>query len=232
MGRAEEQAFWNRGRGGGPSDSRWRWPSSSRPGPALAPALPVPSHQPCRASAENRLEQTLTLCTRTCSDHHRAPLPSACHGEARRLPRRVSSSARDPARGRHAGGAGRDRQAALADRARLRGAEAGAGARPLRGPRLARLPPPRVLVHRGLRLPGGRALALFPSRLATPAAGARAAGRLPSLQLLPAPGAARSALDSDLAPASCGGAGAPSAALPLLPASLRTTVRVQQFMTR
>ena len=93
--------------------------------------------------------------------------------------------ARDPARGDDPRGAGRDREAALARRAGLRGAEAGAGPRPLRGPRLARLPPPRVLVHRRVRLPGGRALPLFPSRLATPAAGARAAGRLPPPQLLP-----------------------------------------------
>src|SRR5690349_23886193 len=76
----------------------------------------------------------------------------------------------DPARDGHAGGLGRDRQATVAGRAGLRGAQAGAGPGALRGPRLARLPPPRVLVHRGLRLPGGRALPLFPPELATPAA--------------------------------------------------------------
>jgi len=91
----------------------------------------------------------------------------------------------DPARGGHAGGAGRDREAALAHRARLRGAEAGARPGPLRGPRLARLPPPRQPVHRGLRFPGGRALPLFPSGPATPAPDARAAGRLPPPRLLP-----------------------------------------------
>jgi SRSO17 transposase len=48
----------------------------------------------------------------------------------------------------------------------------------------------------------------------------------------PAPGAARPALDRDLAPASRCRADAPPAALPRLPASLRATVRVQQFMTR
>ena len=57
------------------------------------------------------------------------------------------------------------------------------GLGPLRGPRLARLPPSRRLVHRGLRLPGGRALPLFPSRLAAPAQGSRAARRLPAARL-------------------------------------------------
>jgi len=71
------------------------------------------------------------------------------------------------------------REVALAGRARLRGAEAGAGARPLRGAGLARLPPPRLLVHRRLRIPRGRALSLFPWR-AAPAQGPRAAGRLPA----------------------------------------------------
>src|SRR4051795_4128143 len=91
----------------------------------------------------------------------------------------------DPARDGHARGAGRDRQAAVAGRAGLRGAQAGAGPGALRGPGLARLPPPRVLVHRRGRLPGGRALRLFPSRLAPPAANARAAGRLSPPQLPP-----------------------------------------------
>src|SRR4051795_12485410 len=47
-----------------------------------------------------------------------------------------------------------------------------------------------------------------------------------------APGAARSALDRDLAPAPRCRADALPAALPLLSASLRATVRVQRFMTR
>src|SRR3954447_10721571 len=104
------------------------------------------------------------------------------------VPRRVARGregadealALDPARGGPARGAGRSCQAALAHRAGLRGAEAGAGPRPLRGPRLARLPPPRQPVHRRVRLPGGRALPLFPSGLATPARRPRAAGRLPA----------------------------------------------------
>src|SRR3954468_6385322 len=62
-----------------------------------------------------------------------------------------------PGRDGRARGAGRDRQDALADRAGLPGAQAGAGARPLRGPLLARAAPPRHLVHRGLRLPRSRA---------------------------------------------------------------------------
>src|SRR5205085_4512332 len=89
----------------------------------------------------------------------------------------------DPVRDGPARGAGRDREAAVADRARLRGAEAGTRPGALRGPRLARLPPPRALVRRRVRLPGGRALPLFPPGLATPAA--RAAGRLPPPGLLP-----------------------------------------------
>src|SRR6266700_50134 len=51
---------------------------------------------------------------------------------------------------------GRRRQAALARRARLSGAQAGGRARTLRRPRLARLPSPRYAVHRGLRIPGLR----------------------------------------------------------------------------
>jgi SRSO17 transposase len=47
-----------------------------------------------------------------------------------------------------------------------------------------------------------------------------------------APGAAQPGLDRDLAPAPRGRADAPPAALPLLPAELRATTRVQQFMTR
>src|SRR5690349_14809567 len=68
-----------------------------------------------------------------------------------------------PGRDGRARGAGRDRQGALADRAGLPGAQAGAGARPLRGARLARLPPPRQLVRRGLRLPRSRAEPFSPS---------------------------------------------------------------------
>jgi SRSO17 transposase len=47
-----------------------------------------------------------------------------------------------------------------------------------------------------------------------------------------APRAAQPGLDRDPAPSPRGRADAPPAALPLLPASLRATVRVQQFMTR
>ena len=59
---------------------------------------------------------------------------------------------------RHCLGAhGRSRQVALAHRARLPGAQAGTRPRPLRRPKLARLPPPRHDVHRSLRLPDLRA---------------------------------------------------------------------------
>ena len=64
-------------------------------------------------------------------------------GVARGRGRADQVLALDPARGGHARGAGRDREAAVAGRARLRGAQAGAGPGPLRGPGLARLPPPR-----------------------------------------------------------------------------------------
>ena len=49
--------------------------------------------------------------------------------------------------------AGRHRQAALAHRARLSGTQAGGRARAFRRPRMARLPPSRHAVHRGLRIP-------------------------------------------------------------------------------
>src|ERR1700761_8522419 len=48
-------------------------------------------------------------------------------------------------------------QDALADRARLSGAQAGSRARALRRAWMARLPSPRHAVHRGLRIPGLRA---------------------------------------------------------------------------
>ena len=47
-----------------------------------------------------------------------------------------------------------------------------------------------------------------------------------------APRAAQPGLDRDLAPAPRGGADAPAATLPLLPAGLRAAARAQQFMTR
>ena len=62
-----------------------------------------------------------------------------------------------PARRHHDRAARLARQAALADRARLSRAQAGAGPRPLRGARLARLPSPRRAVRRRIRLPVGRA---------------------------------------------------------------------------
>jgi len=52
---------------------------------------------------------------------------------------------------------GRSRQTALAHRARLSGAQAGAWVGALRGTRMARLPPSRHAVHRRLRLPDFRA---------------------------------------------------------------------------
>ena len=48
---------------------------------------------------------------------------------------------------------GRPCQAALAHRARLPGAQAGGGARPFRGARMARLSPSCHAVHRSLRIP-------------------------------------------------------------------------------
>ena len=62
-----------------------------------------------------------------------------------------------PARRHAAPASGLPRQAALADRARLSRAQAGAGPRTLRGSRLARLSPPWCALHRGLRLSLGRA---------------------------------------------------------------------------
>ena len=93
-------------------------------------------------------------------DHRRQPTPSrgmAAHRMARGRAGPDQVLALEPA-GRHADRqAGLSRQATLADRARLSRAQAGTRARPLRGSRLARLPPPRCAVHRRLRLPGRRA---------------------------------------------------------------------------
>ena len=87
-----------------------------------------------------------------------------------------------PAAPHRAQGPGPHRQGAMADRARLPGAQAGDRARALRGPRLARLPPPRQPLHRSLRLPGGRALPFSPcAPLHPPAArGTCATRRLPA----------------------------------------------------
>jgi SRSO17 transposase len=60
------------------------------------------------------------------------------------------------ARGHRVRPPGRSCQAALADRARLSGAEAGSWAWSLRGARMARVPPPRHAVHCRLRLPDRR----------------------------------------------------------------------------
>src|SRR6202042_2624151 len=61
---------------------------------------------------------------------------------------------------------GRCRQAALACRARLPGAQAGGRARAFRGARMARLPSSRHAVHRGLRIPdlrkGARSAPVYP----------------------------------------------------------------------
>src|SRR5882724_13652529 len=65
--------------------------------------------------------------------------------------------ARDAARRYRIRSHGRSRQTALAHRARLSGAQAGAWVGALRGTRMARLPPSRHAVHRRLRLPDFRA---------------------------------------------------------------------------
>ena len=62
----------------------------------------------------------------------------------------------------------RYRQAALAHRARLPGAQAGDRPRSLRGAGLARLPPSRHTVHRRLRIPGLRAETIPPSEQPPP----------------------------------------------------------------
>ena len=67
--------------------------------------------------------------------------------------------------GRHANRAARRAcQAALADRARLPGAQAGTRSRPLRGARLAGFSSSCQLVHRGLRFPPPRAGGASPQR--------------------------------------------------------------------
>src|ERR1019366_2323345 len=68
----------------------------------------------------------------------------------------------DPA-GRHAAANPRaSREAALADRARLRRAEGRARPGPLRRSRMEGLPPPRLLVHSRVRLPGREAGSFSP----------------------------------------------------------------------
>ena len=84
-------------------------------------------------------------------------------------------------------GAGAHRQGAVGDRAGLPGTQAGDRTRPLRRPGLARLPPPRQPLHRGLRLPGGRALPFSPSgpSQAPAARGTCATPRLPPARRCP-----------------------------------------------
>jgi len=60
----------------------------------------------------------------------------------------------NPAPGHRGGWSCGASQTALARRARLPGAQAGDRVRALRGSRMARVPSPRHLVHRGLWLPG------------------------------------------------------------------------------
>ena len=62
----------------------------------------------------------------------------------------------DPSRRYHLSTPGRTRQTALADRARLSGAQARGRARAFRRPRMARLSSSRHAVHRRLRIPGLR----------------------------------------------------------------------------
>ncbi|CAO3352415.1 Transposase [Azospirillum palustre] len=59
----------------------------------------------------------------------------------------------DPAGDNAARRLGRDRQIAVAHRARLPRTQAGTRSRPLQGPRMARIPPSRDAVHRRLRFP-------------------------------------------------------------------------------
>src|SRR4029453_14008251 len=67
-------------------------------------------------------------------------------------------------------GAGRTRQAPVAHRTRLPGAQAGTGAWARRGPRLARLPPSRHALHRSLWLPDRRTGENSPLRICRPEA--------------------------------------------------------------
>src|SRR5450759_4969690 len=66
---------------------------------------------------------------------------------ARRRERADQILALDPSQGYHVPRAGRPHQAALADRARLSGTQAGGWAWAFRGQRMARLPPPRQAVR-------------------------------------------------------------------------------------
>src|ERR1019366_4718915 len=96
-------------------------------------------------------------CRASCLQAHREPdARMAVDRVARRRERADQILALDPSQGYHVSRAGRPHQAALADRARLSGTQAGGWAWAFRGQRMARLPPPRHAVHHRLRFPGLR----------------------------------------------------------------------------
>src|SRR3954463_9786111 len=111
----------------------------------------------------------------------------------------------DPARGDRVRRSGRLGSAALADRAGLPGSQAGSRARALRGPRLARLPPSRHAVHRGLWLSDRRAGEIFPLRPKSRRGGAADPTRT-----------ARAELDRHRAKTAHRGAGPEPASMPVL----------------
>ena len=88
------------------------------------------------------------------------------------------------------------RQAALADRARLSGTQAGTGSRPLRGKGVARLPPPRRPGDRRLRLPPPGAAGASPLRRAS-APDPQRTSPSPGLQTPRIPRSGHSAINPD-----------------------------------
>src|SRR3954452_7142320 len=82
-------------------------------------------------------------------------------------------------------GTGGPRQTALDHRTELRGTEAGTRTGALRRPGLARVPPSRHALYRGIRLPPGREKPFFPlgTRRQSRTIGARSPARLPPARL-------------------------------------------------
>src|SRR5712692_6225757 len=131
--------------GWGPHPRRLRRSARHRPlaSAALAAQLPASTWQRVRwRGGTCRRMAARGVASGRAGAHEVLAVDGAGHGRARR--------ARPP------------RENPLAHRARLPRAQGRDRARSLRGPRLARFPSPRRLMHRRVRLPRGRARSAFP----------------------------------------------------------------------
>src|SRR6185295_6392226 len=153
----------------------WRAPTNLGPGAGagswaggvdrdlLARGRSRPAHRALRKGAGASRSSRL-LAERT------APGGMALDRVAGRRERAHQVLALDPAGGHQLRAPGRTRQAPVAHRARLPGAQAGTRTGALRGPRLARFPPSRDALHRSLWLPDRRTGEDFPLRIGRPEA--------------------------------------------------------------